>query len=138
MKKIVLAVTTIVLLTGFTKCPAGLTDSSLYENKWYLVNIFQPTGAEVVTGKTSFINFIRENKSAGGNGGCNVFGSTFSVTGNKIRISEIISTEMYCEGIQPTENAFLRQLEKANRYEIKDKILLLYRDKELLLEFVKA
>ena len=136
MNKILLAATVIVLLTEFTKCPAGLVDSSLYKNKWYLVKIYQPTGTEVVKGKTVFIKFNQEDKSVGGNGGCNAFGSALSVSGNKISISQITVTEMYCEGVQETENAFLRQLVKMNRFEIKDKALMIYMDKDLLLEFI--
>jgi len=43
---------------------------------------------------------------------------------------------MFCEETQQVEDAFFKQLEKVNRFEIKGKTLMLYRDKELLLEFV--
>ena len=42
---------------------------------------------------------------------------------------------MYCEQVQQIENKFLGSLEKVTRYEIKDKSLFLYIDKNLLLEF---
>lgn len=42
---------------------------------------------------------------------------------------------MYCEGVQQTEDAFFKQLGEVNRFEVKDKRLLLYRDKEVLQEF---
>jgi hypothetical protein len=42
---------------------------------------------------------------------------------------------MYCEAVQSTEDTYLKQLAKVNRYEVKDKMLFLYSDKELLLEF---
>ena len=42
---------------------------------------------------------------------------------------------MYCDQAQQIEN-FLIGLGKVSRYEIKDKTLFLYYDKELLLEFV--
>jgi heat shock protein HslJ len=73
-------------------------------------------------------------KSAGGSGGCNSFGGTLSIKGNKIRISQVISTQMYCDGIQQTENDFFTALTKMNRFEVKNKKLLLYQDKLLLLE----
>ena len=47
----------------------------------------------------------------------------------------IFSTKMYCEGVQQREDAFFKQLGKVNRFVIKDKALLLYMDKEVLLEF---
>ena len=43
---------------------------------------------------------------------------------------------MYCEQVQQIENKYLKQLEHVNRFEIKEKALILYRDKEKLLEFI--
>ena len=107
---------------------------SLYQTKWTLKRIHSDSTYDEVTGK-AFIHFDNEKKSAGGNGGCNSFGSTLSVTGNNLQISEIFSTKMYCEGIQPVEDTYLKYLGKSNRFDIKGKILSLYKDKLLLLEF---
>jgi heat shock protein HslJ len=111
--------------------------SSLYDTKWYLKQIHIADSVETISGP-AFIRFNEKKKSAGGNGGCNSFGSTVTVSGNKISIKEIISTQMYCEGVQKTEDAFYKQLAKVNRFVIKDKALLLYKDKELLLEFERV
>src|SRR5258705_9328301 len=108
--------------------------SSLYDTKWKLKKINIAGSAEAVTNK-AFIKFNGEKKSAGGNGGCNAFGSSITVSGNTIGFTNIFSTKMYCEGIQQTEDSFFEQLSKANRFEVKDKKLLLYQRKELLLEF---
>jgi len=43
---------------------------------------------------------------------------------------------MYCEGVQQIEDAFFKQLKNINRFEMKNKVLLLYDDKVVLLEFV--
>jgi heat shock protein HslJ len=43
---------------------------------------------------------------------------------------------MYCDGVQQTEDSFFNQLEKATRYKIKEKTLLLYKGSTLLLEFM--
>ena len=64
----------------------------------------------------------------------NTYGPKQSI--DLINISTIFSTKMFCEETQQTEDAFFKQLEKVNRFEIKGKTLMLYRDKELLLEFV--
>jgi heat shock protein HslJ len=108
--------------------------SSLYDKKWELKKIHQAGNVESVTGK-AFIRFNQEKKSAGGKGGCNTFGSTITVSGTTISFNDIFSTKMFCEGMQQTEDAFFKLLEKVNRLEIKDKALLLYKDKEVLLEF---
>jgi|SRR5687767_5350021 len=107
---------------------------SLYDIKWNLKKISTATGTEAVNTK-AFIKFNQEKGSAGGNGSCNSFGSNAAVSENKVSFSNIFSTKMYCEGVQETENTFLKQLGQVNRFEIKNKNLLLYRDKDLLLEF---
>jgi heat shock protein HslJ len=106
--------------------------STLYDTKWKLNKIHIADSVEEVTNK-AFIKFNQSTKSAGGNGGCNVFGSSITVSGNTVSFKDIFSTKMYCEGVQQTEDAFFKQLGKVNRFEIKDKVLLLYKDKSLLL-----
>ena len=108
---------------------------SLYETKWSLRKIH--TGKEDfdVNGK-AFIQFDDEKNSAGGNGGCNSFGSSAIIDGNTISFTNIFSTKMYCEEVQESENAYLKTLSLSNRFEIKGGTLLIYRDKILMLEFV--
>ncbi len=107
---------------------------SLYDKKWVLKEIYTDTTKQEVLSK-AFIKFNQEKKTAGGNGGCNSFGSSTIINDNKISFTGIISTKMYCEGVQATEDAFFKQLEKVKRFEIKEKTLLLFGDKDLLLEF---
>ncbi len=110
---------------------------SLYNTKWTLKRIHSGTSVDDdITGK-AFIKFNEEKNSAGGNGSCNSFGSTLVVSGNTIHLSNIFSTKMYCEGVQETENNFLKSLGEVNRYDIKGKMLSLYKDKELLLELTE-
>lgn len=106
----------------------------LYDSKWELKKIHVADSVEVVSGK-AFIKFNQEKKSAGGNGGCNVFGSNAIVSGNRVSFTNIFSTKMYCEGVQQTEDAFFKQLQNVNRYVIMGKVLFLYSDKKILLEF---
>lgn len=141
MKNILITVLVFTLSTGLGKSQSLSTDSSLYGKKWSLRKIHIIYGndlpafkTEEVTGKTAFITFNKTKKSAGGNGGCNTFGSTITVKGSKISITELISTQMYCEGVQQTENDFFSALRKVNRFEIKGKTLLLLEDKTPLLE----
>ena len=42
---------------------------------------------------------------------------------------------MYCVEVQKTEDTYFNLLGKANRFEIKDKTLSLYQNKNVLLEF---
>ena len=107
----------------------------LYDTKWLLKKIYTGDNIENVQTK-AFIKFDKEKSSAGGNGSCNSFGSTASISGSDISFKNLFSTKMYCEEVQKTENSFFGSLEKVNRFDIKGKTLLLYHDKEILLEFL--
>ena len=108
--------------------------NTFYNTKWSLKKIYTESGIQEVNTK-AFIKFNREKKSAGGNGSCNTFGSNITVSNNEISFKNIFSTKMYCEGVQQTEDAFLNQLMKANRIEVKNKSLVLYQGDKILLEF---
>jgi heat shock protein HslJ len=122
-----------ILSSAFIMKKENIT-TSLYDTNWSLKKIHTETGAEEVNTK-AFIKLNEEKKRAGGNGSCNTFGSSFSITNKVISFKNIFSTKMYCEGVQQIEDAFFKQLEKVNRFEIKNKTLTLYLDKEMLLEF---
>jgi heat shock protein HslJ len=124
-----------IFLSAFVmKEEAARQQASLYDTKWELKKIHVAGHVDIITGN-AFIRFNQEKKSAGGNGGCNAFGSTIKVSGNVVSFKDIISTQMFCEGVQQTENAFFKLLGKVNRFEIKDNALVLYQDKMVLLEF---
>ena len=110
------------------------TPSSLYETKWSLKKMHTDSGIEEVNTK-AFIKFDEAKQSAGGNGSCNSFGSNTSIEKNKISFKNIFSTKMYCVDVQQTEDKHFSLLGKVNRFEVKDNLLTLYLDKEVLLEF---
>lgn len=98
---------------------------------WLLLKI---DGQKVDAGK-AFIKFDETKKTAGGNGGCNVFGGNLSKNGYEIKISQVFSTKMFCEETSDVENKFLQNLEKVTSYEfVKGKLHLLAGDK-IVLEF---
>ena len=123
------------MLSAFVMKKENTARQSLYNTKWSLKRIHSPSRVEEVLTK-AFIQFDQARGSAGGNGSCNNFGSNFIVVNNAISFKNIFSTKMYCEGVQQTEDAFFKQLGKANRFVIRDKKLLLYHDNDVLLEFV--
>lgn len=125
-----------IFFSAFIMKKKNHIQQSLYDTKWSLKKIHTETGVEEVVSK-AFIKFNQAKNSAGGNGSCNSFGSTSVVSGSAISIKDIFSTKMYCEGVQQTEDTFFKQLAKVNRFEVKDKTLMLYQGKELLLEFQK-
>jgi heat shock protein HslJ len=123
-----------MILSAFIIKKDSHQQTVLYETKWSLKKIYTKKVTEEVSTK-AFIKFNRQEKSAGGNGSCNTFGSSFILNGDKISFKDIFSTKMYCEGVQQTEDKFFQQLNKVNRFEIKGNSLLLFRDNDPLLEF---
>jgi heat shock protein HslJ len=127
----------LILASGFLMKKENATEQSLYGVKWSLKNIHTEAGIEEVQTK-AFIKFDEAKRSAGGNGSCNSFGSTATVHNNEVVFTHIFSTKMYCEGVQKTEDSFLKQLGEVNRFEIKDKKLSLYQGDKILLEFISG
>lgn len=126
---------TFILLSAFImKKENARPTTCLYDTKWLLQKIHTENGMEEINTK-AFIKFNKEKKSAGGNGSCNTFGSNFTISDNTISFKNIFSTKMYCEGVQKTEDSFFNQLEKVNRFEVKDKTLVLYQGDDILLVF---
>ena len=139
MKQLYFICVILIISTSSCKSPKEAMQSStaLYNTKWSLIKIHGNGNEEIVNTK-AFIRFDKEKGSAGGNGSCNSFGSSPTISGNELSFKNVFSTKMYCEQVQQIENKFLGSLEKVNRYEIKDKSLFLYSDKDLLLEFAVA
>src|SRR5262245_50564259 len=107
----------------FMKCKEDHKQvQALYNTKWSLKRIHTDSTIHEVSGK-AFIKFNEEKKSAGGNGSCNTFGSTITVSGNTLRFSDVFSTKMYCEDVQATEDLFFKRLHDVNRYEVRGKEL---------------
>ena len=105
----------------------------LEEKKWVLESI----GSQSVTkaGRSAFLVFDKAKASAGGNSSCNIFGGSYSTTGQTIEFIEITSTMMACleDSRMEIERQFLDALRETNRYKIRNNKLMLYRDDGLLL-----
>lgn len=126
----------IIMLAGSCKSAKEnmQVTTPLYDTKWSLKKIYD-NGKEETINTKAFIRFDKGKSSAGGNGSCNSFGSTATVSASEVSFKNIFSTKMYCEQVQQVENKYFGHLGKITRYEIRGDNLLLYNDKELLLEF---
>ena len=105
--------------------------SNFFGTQWKLTRI----EGKPVNSDRAFIRFDDEKNSAGGNGGCNVFGGDLEKNGNRIKISNVFSTKMFCENGSDVENKFFVQLDRVNKYEIKNGKLFLMAKNKVLLEF---
>jgi heat shock protein HslJ len=102
----------------------------LEDKKWVLETL----NGKPVEGTKPFISFDAGKQSAGGDTGCNVFGGSYAVSGDTIRIFDTISTMRACieDDRMDVERKFMEALQNANRFEIKNGKLLLYRKGKLL------
>ena len=108
-------------------------DSTTLNGSWLL----QPQlASDTAAGKIPRINFDVATARFTGNTGCNSMNGRFEKNGNSLVISrQVITTKMACMGYN--EKAFLDNLFRVNRYEIKDGVLLLKEDETVLFRWVR-
>lgn len=111
----------------------GSNGARLESRKWMLESIAGRKTFKAITG--AFLNFDANKQSAGGDSSCNVFGGSYTVKGDRLQITEIMSTMRACieDERMEIERHFLDGLRSTNRYEIRDGRLFLYRGNKLLL-----
>ena len=109
--------------------------AKLDSRKWMLESIAGEPISSV--GKDAFIVFDPVKRSAGGNTSCNVFGGSYTTKGDKLKITETISTMRACieDERMNIERGFLDGVRDVDRFQIKGDKLFLYRGKTELLAF---
>ena len=102
----------------------------LTETYWKLIELNGATVADAVAGQRREIYLQLKSKEnrATGNAGCNGYGGSYMLQPDSfgIRFTEIIRTEMACEGIN-LENDFFKVLEQVDSYYITGNLLQLNR-----------
>jgi heat shock protein HslJ len=109
--------------------PAPVTLSGI---DWKLTRI---ENRDVNSNSKAVIRFDEQNRRVSGNGGCNGFGGNLSVNGSSLRVSQVISTKMFCEQGSDVENRFFNQLERVTRYDLNNGKLQLFNGSRIVLEF---
>lgn len=125
-----------------TAAPATLSRSydtvTLENTKWVLSKLYSRDKASPIAGQKAFFVLDLKKERVSGNGSCNSFGGSIFRAKDSLSFSRIFSTKMFCESVQHIENQFFEQLALVNRFEIRDKKLLLFRNKQLLLELTAS
>jgi heat shock protein HslJ len=107
--------------------------TALSNTRWLLTSL----GGETPTG-TITLEFGAGNR-AGGSGGCNTFGSGYTISGDAISFQPVISTMMACEPeIMRQEGAFFAALQSAARFTLTDNALTIDYGDGLALVFAAA
>lgn len=104
--------------------------------RWKLVEL---NGIKVES-STAFIEFTSAEKRFAGNAGCNRMFGKFETNGDKIKLSEIGTTKIFCsqEGVMKLESDFIKALENANRFEQISDSLNFYAGNDLIAKFSAA
>jgi heat shock protein HslJ len=92
--------------------------------------------SDTATGRIPTIHFDLDKQKFTGNTGCNSVSGSFLLKGDSLIFNEqIISTKMACAGYN--EKAFLDNLFKTNRYQIKEGVLQLMFNATILSNWVR-
>lgn len=81
------------------------------------------------------ISFDKKNGRISGKAGCNRYFGKVSFDQHRISISGVGSTQMACSDME-IESLYLKHLTAVNRYQLSGNNLQLFRDQELLLQFI--
>ena len=81
------------------------------------------------------ISFDKRNGRISGKAGCNRYFGKVSFDQQRIFISGVGSTQMACTDME-IESLYLKHLTAVNRYQLSGNNLQLFRDQELLLQFI--
>ena len=137
MKKVINCIAILSIIIAVSSC--GSTKevdpvSMLTDKTWQLSKINGNDINAAAYREVPYIKFSVDNKVMG-KGGCNNFSGSYNLNDEGgISISQIISTKMYCDGVN--ENDFFMTLEKANNTKIDADKLVLMKGVDQVMVFV--
>lgn len=126
------ALMSIILLSACSGGDDG-SASQLEGTSWVMTTYL---GVSPHDGTQATIKF--EEGQASGIASCNHYGGSYDVKGDKIWFGYMAITEMYCsdpQGIMDQEAVFMRLLDAAERFEVKDGVLTIFADWEQTVTF---
>lgn len=94
---------------------AAMTD--LGEGRWDLKSI-AGKAIDLPADAQPYLTLDTKNNAVTGFGGCNTLRSGLTVHGESLSFGQVMGTKKYCEGVQPTENAFMDALRKTTGYKL--------------------
>jgi heat shock protein HslJ len=101
----------------------GPGTAGLEGSRWRLEDL---AGAGVLDNVQATLEFGADGRVTG-NGSCNGFGGTATVTGAAIQVGPLVATRKACvEAVMNQETNYMRALEAAERFELKEPFLYIY------------
>lgn len=128
-----------VLFFGMIACNSS-KDANSATMKQELSDSYKVLSIEGVASLTVIptMKFDFSLNKVSGNAGCNDYGGTMILEGNKIKFSEFRATKMYCDNMS-IEQKFLSRLAKVDYFKVENSQLEMYNQSdELLLVFEES
>lgn len=137
MKAIKLLLITATAVFAFQSCKVtkNATKEQL-EDKWVLNTINGKKASDSFSKKLPTITFDFEKGAISGTGGCNGFGGSFTYKDGEFTGSKIISTMMFCDGVD--ESSYFKLLDGTSHLTIANNNLIFLQDKKPVLIFDRA
>jgi heat shock protein HslJ len=121
-----------IAVLAISACSAQSTEQSTQEPSASLIGAWKltsygPTGSPVPAVEDSEAGLtFNEDGTVAGNSGCNGFGGNYTVEGDRVTFSEIVSTLMACdEPIMSQEEAVLKVMTDSAAYTVEGNTLTL-------------
>ena len=113
----------LLVLAGMVACSGSTPPITGKEWRVAAVNgIMNPVG---VGGRPLTMTFDDSTKRVYGFAGCNRFSAGYTLRGDSLSFTQVISTRMACEGFDTVEAAYLRTLPALREYSRSDSLLIL-------------
>ena len=112
------------------------TESPIKNKRWKLLEMDgeKIEITEAFKGEPHIILSLQTNKIHG-SGGCNRFGGTYSLDGDRLTFGDIAFTKIYCEGVMEVENPYMRALTTVNGFRVNGDAMWLLRDGKQIMKF---
>ena len=137
MKKIALTCSILCLLMGGcnqTKKVVADNPQAVLSGIFTVVSI----NGQQISSK-AVLDFNKTNKRIYGNAGCNDFSATYTQNARSLKIGQLSSTKMYCDGAMKNEYAIQKALKNVGSFDVSTTSLTLYSvtEKKPLLKAIK-
>jgi len=109
-------------------CGGAPAKPSITDRDWSLVSIGDRTDPSGMDGKPLTLRLDSATSHASGYAGCNQYGGSYTLAGDKLTFGPTMSTKMFCEPTQQLEDAFLGALGVVATWELADDTLVLKSD----------
>ena len=124
MKKIVLtSIALCLLICGCNQTKKVVTDTppALLSGVFTVLTI---NGEKI--SPTAILQFNKADNKIWGNAGCNDFSGKYTQDASSLKIGQLTSTKMYCDGAMKNEYAIQRVLKNVGSFDISNGTLTLY------------